>query len=84
VGFDAGVERQVVETAKRLDKNKFEVHVDRVFFTRGEGKIMDYLSRMCIGCLTSFSEGFSNALMEYMAAGLPVVATDGGKPRRHR
>src|SRR5664279_2927661 len=27
VGVDAGTERQVVETAKRLDKNKFEVHV---------------------------------------------------------
>jgi L-malate glycosyltransferase len=54
---------------------------DRVFFTQGEGKIMDYLSRMCIGCLTSFSEGFSNALIEYMAAGLPVVAMDVGGNR---
>jgi glycosyltransferase involved in cell wall biosynthesis len=54
---------------------------DRVFFTQGEGEIMDYLSRMCIGCLTSFSEGFSNAVMEYMAAGLPVVATDVGGNR---
>ncbi len=54
---------------------------DRVFFTQGEGKIMDYLSRMCIGCLTSFSEGFSNAVMEYMAAALPVVAMDVGGNR---
>jgi glycosyltransferase involved in cell wall biosynthesis len=54
---------------------------ERVFFTRGEGKIMDYLSRMCIACLSSFSEGFSNAVMEYMAAGLPVVATDVGGNR---
>ena len=54
---------------------------DRVFFTRGEGRIMDYLSRMCIACLSSFSEGFSNAVMEYMAAGLPVVATDVGGNR---
>jgi glycosyltransferase involved in cell wall biosynthesis len=54
---------------------------NRVFFTRGEGKIMDYLARMCIGCLTSLSEGFSNAVMEYMAAGLPVVATDVGGNR---
>ncbi len=27
VGLDAGTERQVVETAKRLDKNRFDVHV---------------------------------------------------------
>ena len=54
---------------------------DRVFFTQGEGKIMDCLARMSIGCLTSFSEGFSNAIMEYMAAGLPVVAIDVGGNR---
>ncbi len=42
---------------------------------------MDYLSRMCIGCLTSFSEGFSNAVMEYMAVGSPVVVTDVGGNR---
>jgi len=54
---------------------------DRVFFTQGEGNIMDYLSRICIGCLTSFSEGFSNAIMEYMAAGLPAVAIDVGGNR---
>jgi glycosyltransferase involved in cell wall biosynthesis len=48
---------------------------DRVFFTKGEGRVIDYLARMSIGCLTSLSEGFSNAIMEYMAMGLPVVAT---------
>ena len=54
---------------------------DRVFFTQGEGNIMDCLSRMSIGCLTSFSEGFSNAIMEYMAAALPAVAIDVGGNR---
>ena len=54
---------------------------DRVFFTQGEGKIMDCLARMSIGCLTSISEGFSNAIMEYMAAGLPAVAIDVGGNR---
>jgi len=54
---------------------------DRVFFTQGEGKVMDYLARMSIGCLTSISEGFSNAIMEYMAAGMPVVAIDVGGNR---
>ena len=54
---------------------------DRVFFTQGEGKIMDCLARMSIGCLTSISEGFSNAIMEYMAAGMPAVAIDVGGNR---
>jgi glycosyltransferase involved in cell wall biosynthesis len=54
---------------------------DRVFFTQGEGKVMDCLARMSIGCLTSISEGFSNAIMEYMAAGLPAVAIDVGGNR---
>ena len=48
---------------------------DRVFFTRGEGRVLDWLSCMSIGCLTSQSEGFSNAILEYMAMALPVVAT---------
>ncbi len=54
---------------------------DRVFFTQGEGNVMDYLARMSVGCLTSFSEGFSNAIMEYMAGGMPVVAIDVGGNR---
>ena len=54
---------------------------ERVFFTQGEGKIMDCLARMSIGCLTSISEGFSNAIMEYMAAGIPAVAIDVGGNR---
>ncbi len=51
---------------------------DRVFFTNGKGNVMDYLARMSVGCLTSQSEGFSNSILEYMAAGIPVVATDVG------
>jgi glycosyltransferase involved in cell wall biosynthesis len=51
---------------------------DRVFFSDGRGRVPDYLARMCIACLSSRSEGLPNAIMEYMAAGLPVVATDAG------
>ena len=53
----------------------------RAFFTRGDGFVMDYLAGMSVGCLTSKSEGFSNVILEYMAAGLPVVATDVGGNR---
>ena len=49
-----------------------------VFFTNGRGAVPDHLCRMSIACLSSESEGFSNAILEYMAAGLPVVATDVG------
>jgi glycosyltransferase involved in cell wall biosynthesis len=51
---------------------------DRVFFTDGNGAVPDHIARMTVACLSSASEGFSNAFLEYMAAGLPVVATDVG------
>ena len=54
---------------------------EKVYFTDGVGPVPDYLPMMEIGCLTSLNEGFSNAILEYMAAGLPVVATDVGGNR---
>jgi glycosyltransferase involved in cell wall biosynthesis len=43
--------------------------------------IADILAASDIGALCSHSEGLSNAVIEYMAAGLPVVCTDvGGNP----
>jgi len=54
---------------------------EKVFFTDGEGSVSGYLPLFQVGCLTSLNEGFSNAILEYMAAGLPVVATDVGGNR---
>lgn len=45
------------------------------------GRVKDIpqcLSKVDIGVISSDSEGFSNAILEYMAAGLPVIATDVG------
>jgi glycosyltransferase involved in cell wall biosynthesis len=45
------------------------------------GSVMDvvpYLAAMDIACLTSDGESFSNSIIEYQAAGLPVVATSVG------
>ncbi len=53
----------------------------KVFFTDGIGSVSEYLPLMELGCLTSLNEGFSNAILEYMAAGLAVVATDVGGNR---
>ena len=51
---------------------------NKVFFAGRVAYVQDYLERMDVGCLSSSSEGFSNTILEYMAAGLPVVATDVG------
>jgi glycosyltransferase involved in cell wall biosynthesis len=51
---------------------------DRVFFSSPDVEVADYLARMSVACLTSESEGLPNAVLEYMAAGLPVVSTDVG------
>jgi len=45
------------------------------------GDIPRLLGAMDIGVMASHEEGFSNALLEKLAAGLPIVATDvGGNP----
>jgi glycosyltransferase involved in cell wall biosynthesis len=38
--------------------------------------VADFLSKMDVGLLSTRSEGLSNSLLEYMAVGLPVIATD--------
>lgn len=43
--------------------------------------VTPYLAACDIGVLASHEEGFSNALLEYAAAGLPVIATDVGAAR---
>lgn len=52
-----------------------------IIFTGKQDNAVQYIKAFQIGVLTSDSEGFSNVLMEYMGAGIPVVATDiGGNP----
>lgn len=45
------------------------------------GDVVPVLRHLHVGVLCSESEGLSNAILEYLACGLPVVATDvGGNP----
>ncbi|HZM90556.1 MAG TPA: glycosyltransferase [Blastocatellia bacterium] len=51
---------------------------DRVFFIGRCERIAELLDLSSICVLSSTAEGFSNSILEYMAAGRPVVATDVG------
>lgn len=52
-----------------------------VFFIGRCDNVADLLFASDVGVLSSKAEGFANAVLEYMAAGLPVVATDAGGVR---
>jgi L-malate glycosyltransferase len=56
---------------------KMAIENHMVFFGRRADTI-HLVRRMSVGVICSESEGLSNAIMEYMAAGIPVVATDSG------
>lgn len=54
---------------------------DRVVFTGRVDNAAPYIERFTLAVLCSESEGFSNAVIEYMQAGRPIVCTDtGGNP----
>lgn len=54
---------------------------DAVFFIGRCDRIADLLFISDVCALSSTAEGFSNSILEYMAAGRPVVATDVGGAR---
>jgi glycosyltransferase involved in cell wall biosynthesis len=51
---------------------------DKVLFLGGRRDVAMLLPAFDVGVLSSDSESFSNAVVEYMAAGLPVACTDVG------
>jgi glycosyltransferase involved in cell wall biosynthesis len=75
IGRDQGILQGLVGDARRLGVS------DRINLMGERGDVPKLLSAMDIGVMASHEEGFSNALLEKLAAGLPVVATDvGGNP----
>ena len=72
VGRDDGIGAALAEEAKRL---QIDGHI-RILGSRTD--IPELLASADIGILCSHQEGFSNAVLEGMAAGLPMVVTDVG------
>ena len=64
-------------TAMRLLAKELGI-LEQTFFLGRCSRIAELLSITEIGVLSSLYEGFPNAVLEYMAAGCPVVATDVG------
>ena len=55
--------------------------IDRVDILVDQLKVIEIIGQSDIGLLASEEEGFSNAILEYMSCGLPVVASSVGGNR---
>jgi glycosyltransferase involved in cell wall biosynthesis len=75
IGEDRGISSELSRDASERGVG------DRVHFLGQRADVAPLLSAMDLGVMASHEEGSSNALLEKLAAGLPVVATDvGGNP----
>jgi len=67
------------ELKKELENLAEQLNVrEKTHFIGGCTRVPELLSVSFAGVLTSVAEGFSNSILEYMAARLPVVATNVG------
>lgn len=74
-----------VGTGNKINETKnlvTELKLDQQFiFMEEHNQIERIIKTFDVGVLSSFSEGMSNSIMEYMALAKPVVATDSGGTR---
>jgi len=72
VAGDGPEKEKLINLSKKLGLN------GKLFFLGKINQIIPFLKILNIGVLPSHSESLSNAVIEYMAAGLPVVCTNTG------
>jgi glycosyltransferase involved in cell wall biosynthesis len=70
--FGEGPERDSLERMIKDPKSKIQ---DKVFLPGRSENIIDELNKSKIFCLSSIYEGMSNALVEAICVGLPIVTT---------
>jgi glycosyltransferase involved in cell wall biosynthesis len=67
------------DTDSANSKNLIEPKLMQYFRLLGtRSDVESYINVMDICILSTFTEGISNSILEYMAMGKPVIATDGG------
>jgi len=78
------VDGQVVDSPYTKELERYAVQLglgERAVFTGPRLDVQEILAEIAVSVLPSLSEGLSNTLLESMAAGVPVVATNvGGNP----
>lgn len=72
IGRDDGIGNSLKKTAEDLNISQ------HILWLESRNDVPDLLVLSDIGILCSHEEGFSNAILEGMAAGLPMVVTDVG------
>lgn len=75
VGLDTGLKESLQGLAKTLGIES------NIYWLGSRKDTIDLLKASNIGLLCSHEEGFSNAILEGMAAGLPMIVTDVGGNR---
>jgi glycosyltransferase involved in cell wall biosynthesis len=59
-------------------RKRYETKDPGILFLGRQNSVESVVNGFEIGVLTTYTEGISNSVMEYMALGKPVVVTDGG------
>ena len=75
LGNDRGIKESLVKTIKSYNLEKKVIIKEKIV------NVEDFLFASDLAVLSSHEEGFSNSILEYMAAELPIVATDVGGNR---
>ncbi len=76
VGFVAVGDGETLEASRRIAAD-----VEALTFLGKRRNVEEIVATFDVGVLSTFTEGISNSVMEYMALRKPVVATEGGGTR---
>ena len=72
IGYDSGIQSALEAQARTHNLD------DQIIFTGSRPDLADFYHAADLSVLCSHEEGFSNTILEAMAAGLPLVVTDVG------